>query len=99
MGKFSQRKQSHIICELMAIEKEISSEEQIYFAHSMNTMCVVKGDKLFSENDKLCFSVSIIQQRILAIKSEYVSRSESGIQSNRFTSIFITKVSWTTRQN
>ena len=49
----SQRKRSHIICKLMATEKGLSSEEQAYYAHSMNTMCVVKDDRLFSENDKL----------------------------------------------
>ena len=57
MGKFSQRKQSHVIYELMAVEEGLSSGEQTYYAHSMNTMRVVEGDRLFSENDKLCFSV------------------------------------------
>ena len=79
--------------------KDISSEEQTYYAHSMNTMRVVKGDKLFSEKDKLCFSILVFQQRLLAVKSEYVSKLESGIRSNRFASIFFIKVSWTTRQN
>ena len=33
---------------LIAIEKELSSEEQIYYTHNMNTMCVVEDDMLFS---------------------------------------------------
>ena len=83
----------------MAVEGGLSSKEQTYYARSMYTMHVVEDDRLFSENDRLCFNISIFCQRILAIKSEYVSRSESGMQSNRFTSVFFTKVSWTTGQN
>ena len=40
----------------MAVEGELSSEEQSYYAHSMH---VVEGDMLFSENDKLRFSVLV----------------------------------------
>ena len=59
MGEFSQRKWSHFTCELMAIEKGLSIEEQAYYAHSMNTIRVVECERLFSENDKLCFSVQV----------------------------------------
>ena len=59
MGKASQKKRSHVICELMAVEEGLSCEEQTYYAHSMNTMRVVEVDRLFSENDKLCFSVQV----------------------------------------
>ena len=59
MEKFSWRKQSHVIWELMAIEEELSSEEQTYYTHSMNTMHVVEGERPVSESDKLCFNVQV----------------------------------------
>ena len=79
MGEISRRQESHVICEFMAVEEELSSEEQSYYVRSMYTINVVEGDRLFSEHDKLCFSVSVFQQTILAIKSEYVNNSESGM--------------------
>ena len=68
MGEILQRQGSHVICEFMAVEGELSFEEQSYYARSMYTIRVVEGDRLFSENDKLCFNVSVFQQRILAVK-------------------------------
>ena len=58
-GEISLRQGSYILFEFMAVEGELSSEEQTYYARSMYTMRVVEDDRLFSENDKLCFSVSI----------------------------------------
>ena len=43
----------------MVVEEGLSSEEQTYYAYNMNTMRVVEGDRLFSENNKLCFSVQV----------------------------------------
>ena len=43
----------------MAVEEGLSSKQQTYYADSMNTMRVVEDDRLFSENDKLCFSVQV----------------------------------------
>ena len=59
MGEILQRQGSHVICEFMAVEGELSFEEQSYYARSMYIMCVVKGDRLLLENDKLCFSLSV----------------------------------------
>ena len=44
-GKIFTKKRSHVIRELMAVEEGLSSEEQAYYAHSMNTMSVVNTDK------------------------------------------------------
>ena len=73
MEKISRRQRSHVICELMAVEGEISYEKQSYCTCSMYTMSIVEDDRLFLENDKLCFSVSVCQQGILAIKSQSTS--------------------------
>ena len=62
-----------------------------------DTIRVDEGDKLFPESDKLCISILVIQKRILALKSEYVRKSESVIRSNRVTSVLYTKVSWTNK--
>ena len=59
MEKGSRKKWSHVICEIMVVEEGLSSEKQNYYAHSMNTMCVVESDRLFSENDKFWFSVQV----------------------------------------
>ena len=59
MEKASQRKKSHVICELMVVEEGLSCVEQTYYAHTMNTMRVAEVNKLFSENDKLSFSIQV----------------------------------------
>ena len=59
MGQASQRKWSHIIGEFMTVEEGLSCEEQTYYVYSKNTIRIVEVDRLFSENDKLFFSVSI----------------------------------------
>ena len=61
MREISRRQESHVIYEFMAVEGELYFEEQSYYARSMYTMRVLEGNILFSENDKLCFSVSVFQ--------------------------------------
>ena len=58
-GEISQSQESHVLYEFIAIEGELSSEEQTYYARSMYTMRVVEDDRLFLENDKLCFSILV----------------------------------------
>ena len=41
-----------------------------------DTMRVEEYDVLFSERDKFCYGVSVIQKRILVVWSKYVSKSE-----------------------
>ena len=65
----------------------------------MNNIRVVEGDKLYLENDKLCFSVPVFQERILVVKLEYLRKSESVIRSNIVTSVVCIEVSWTIKQN
>ena len=58
IGEISRRQETHILCEFMAVEGEPSSEEQTYYT-CIHTIRVVGDDRMFSENDKLCFSVSV----------------------------------------
>ena len=57
--EISRRQESHVLCEFMAVERELSSEEQSCYARSMYTMHVVEDDRLFSENDRLCINVLV----------------------------------------
>ena len=59
MGEISRRQGSYILCEFMVVEGELSFEEQSYYARSMYIMCIVEDDRLFLENDGLCFSISV----------------------------------------
>ena len=61
-------------------------------------MHVVKGNKPFSDNDKLSSNIQGCWQGILSVKSEYVRESESEIRCNRVTSVLHAKASWTTKQ-
>ena len=61
MGEILRRQGSHVIREFMAVEGELSSEEQSFYARNVYTISIVKCDRLFSENDMLCFSVLVFQ--------------------------------------
>ena len=53
-----------------------------------DTMRIDKDDRLFSEEDKFCYGLSVIRKRILAVWSKYVSKSKSKALYSKYASIF-----------